>query len=487
MPGVPAIRIRSASQRPVEPSREFVLYWMTAARRPTWNTALDRALEHCRQLGKPLVVLEPLAVDYPWASDRLHAFVLDGMRSNVRAFDRRGVVYYPYVEPVAGAGRHLLATLAARACVVVTDDFPCFVIPGLIAAASARVSARVEAVDGNGLVPMTAAAKAYPSAALFRRFMQRRIARDLVEAPTANALERVDLPGAPALDDEKRRWPPADDRTLRGRTLHELPIDHRVTRVGLAGGHPAASKALGAFVDASLAFYHERQRHPDANATSHLSPYLHFGHISAHEVFAAVARHERWTIGKLPASASGAREGWWGVGPGADAFLDQLVVWRELAFNTCAYRPDDYGTYASLPEWALRTLETHAGDERPFVYDIDTLERAGTHDVVWNAAQRQLRRDGWCHNYLRMLWGKKILEWSAHPGEALHAMVAIMNRWALDGRDPNSYAGYAWTLGRYDRPWPERPIFGKVRAMSSASTARKVRLRHYLEQYGEDS
>jgi deoxyribodipyrimidine photo-lyase len=163
------------------------------------------------------------------------------------------------------------------------------------------------------------------------------------------------------------------------------------------------------------------------------------------------------------------------------------VVWRELAFNTCALRPADYSTYESLPEWARQTLEAHQDDERPQRYSREALERASTNDAIWNAAQRELRRDGWCHNYLRMLWGKKILEWSATPREALETMIAIMNRWSLDGRDPNSYAGYAWTLGRYDRPWPERPIFGKVRTMSSANTARKIRLRNYLKQYGEHS
>jgi deoxyribodipyrimidine photo-lyase len=460
---------------------------MVAARRASWNPALERALEYALEFRKALVVLEPLRVDYPWASERLHAFVLDGMRENRRAFDRRGIAYYPYVETEVGAGKGLLQSLAARACAIVTDDFPCFFLPGMIAAAAARVPVLLEAVDGNGLLPMTAAGKAYPSAAHFRRFVQRRLAEALVEAPRSNPLDGVRLPGAPSLAAEFRRWPPADEPTLRGRTLRGLPIDHEVAPVAIEGGARAARAALRTFVDEWLPHYHERQRHPDANATSHLSPYLHFGHISAHEVFDAVARHEKWTIGSLPGRASGAREGWWQVGAGAEAFLDQLVVWRELAINTCVFRPGDYGHYESLPAWARQTLAEHERDQRPHRYDVRALEAAGTHDAVWNAAQRQLRREGWCHNYMRMLWGKKILEWSASGREALDSMTAIMNRWSLDGRDPNSYAGYAWTLGRYDRPWPERPVFGTVRAMSSASAARKVHMRKYLEQYGEHS
>lgn len=460
---------------------------MIAARRPIWNAALQRALEHCVHLRKPLVVFEPLRLDYPWASERLHAFVLDGMRDNARAFQRRGVLYYPYVEPAVGAGKRLLDAFASRACLVVTDDFPCFFLPAMVAAAAERASVAMEGVDGNGLLPLRAAGKAYSSAAHFRRFMQQRIARDLAEAPRANPFDGIDLPDAPTVTHEKRLWPPADAVTLAGRTLTALPIDHGVHRVASEGGSRAARAALGAFIDRHLRRYHELQRHPDADATSHLSPYLHFGHISAHEIFDAVTRRARWSIGKLPKSASGAREGWWRVDAGAEAFLDQLVVWRELAFNTCAYRPDDYDSYESLPDWSRQTLDAHQQDERPHRYEVETLEAARTHDPIWNAAQRQLRRDGWCHGYLRMLWGKKILEWSASPRHALQTMIAVMNRWSLDGRDPNSYAGYAWTLGRYDRPWPERPIFGKVRAMSSASTARKVRLREYLTHYGEHS
>ena len=197
----------------------------------------------------------------------------------------------------------------------------------------------------------------------------------------------------------------------------------------------------------------------------------------------AMAR-ERWTTRKLGVRGGGAREGWWGVSPAAEAFLDQLVVWRELSFNGCEWLPD-YTDYESLPEWARRTLESHAHDRRPRRYTVRQLEGAVTGDEVWNAAQRQLVAEGWFHGYLRMLWGKKILEWSKTPAEALGRMETIMNRYSLDGRDPNSYAGYSWVLGRYDRPWPERPIFGTVRYMTSASARRKLKMARYLEKYGD--
>ena len=169
----------------------------------------------------------------------------------------------------------------------------------------------------------------------------------------------------------------------------------------------------------------------------------------------------------------------------AEAFLDQLVTWREVGFNMAANRAD-HREFESLPDWAQRTLAEHAGDPRPHLYTLDEFESASTADELWNAAQRQLRREGVIHNYLRMLWGKKILEWTRTPREAAHFMIELNNRYALDGRDPNSYSGIYWCLGRYDRPWgPERPVFGKVRYMTSTNTARKFRVKEYVARYAE--
>jgi deoxyribodipyrimidine photo-lyase len=191
---------------------------------------------------------------------------------------------------------------------------------------------------------------------------------------------------------------------------------------------------------------------------------------------------EGW-LGDLPLRATGAKAGWWGVSAPAERFLDELVTWRELGFNLTSKRAD-YAAFESLPDWARRSLEHHADDPRDFVYTSDAFERAQTHDPLWNAAQRQLMVEGRIHTYLRMLWGKKILEWSPTPREALTTLVELNNKYALDGRDPNSYSGIFWVLGRYDRPWhPERPVFGVVRYMSSANTARKMRVKNYLRRF----
>jgi len=245
----------------------------------------------------------------------------------------------------------------------------------------------------------------------------------------------------------------------------------------------AAEKAMKIFLKERLPVYSENRNHPDMDGTSRLSPYLHFGHISVHEIFDRLMAKEAWAPNHLSNKARGGRSGWWRVSESAEAFLDELITWREVGFNMCWQRPD-HDRYASLPDWARRTLKEHQKDHRRYLYSLEQFETAQTHDRLWNAAQTELIREGRIHNYLRMLWGKKILEWTRRPEHALEIMVELNNKYALDGRDPNSYSGIFWVLGRYDRAWgPERPIFGKIRYMSSENTARKVQLKDYLERY----
>jgi deoxyribodipyrimidine photo-lyase len=456
---------------------------MTAAHRTRFSFALDRALDWARALGKPLVVLECLRTDYPFASDRLHTFYLQGMADNSRRFARAGVVHYPFVASRAGAEKGLVQALLARACVAVVDEFPCFIQPDLVAEASSSV--RLEQVDGNGLVPLHATEQAFTSARSFRAWLKRNLASHLLVGPTADPLRGLRLARLQGLPESLvRRWPPATESVLRVEpsALARLPIDHTVGPGLYRGGSEAARRRLRAFV-ARVHGYAENRNHPDRDATSGLSAYLHFGQISTHEILRALAEPVGWSPAELGQWHRGQRQGFWGLGEDADAFLDQLVTWRELGFNFCTHRADAR-SYSSLPEWARRTLERHLRDCRPSSYSLRELQEARTADPLWNAAQRQLVREGRLHNYLRMLWGKRILEWSPNPRRALDVMFELNDRYALDGRDPNSASGIMWVLGRYDHPWPERPIFGSVRSMSSVRTARKVELREYLRKYG---
>ncbi len=487
---VPASRVRAINDAPLNPQGSLVLYWMSAARRTRWNFALQHAVDHARETRRPLVILEALPLDYPWASDRLHRFLLDGMADNQRALARRqGVTYLPWIEQSPGADRGLFASLASSACVVVTDDYPTSSATTAQAVVSAGMSVRMEAVDGNGLLPMRAATQVFPTAYAFRRYVQRTFAAGRPSMPQADPLEHLPrLPPATLPQDVHTRWPVAAQELIDGRQpLASLAIDHRVAPVSVRGGAGAAAETLRAFLDTGLARYASERNQLEPDVSSHLSPYLHFGHIAAHEVFDTLMSRAGW-LGALPARATGGREGWWGVDAASEAFLDQLVTWRELGFNLCVGRPADYDRYESLPAWARATLNTHRDDRRVWVYDLPELERAATHDPLWNAAERQLIREGRIHNYVRMLWGKKILEWSESPEAALAAMIELNNKYALDGSDPNSYSGIFWTLGRYDRPWaPERPIFGTIRYMSSQNTARKMKVGPYLHRFGPET
>ena len=475
---VPPLRIRARNDGSIRADGDFVLYWMTAYRRTRSNFSLQRAAEWAQHLGKPLVILSAVRLDYRWATDRTHAFILDSMADVAAGLAETNAEVLSYVEPEEGAGKGLVFALAERACVVVVDDAPIFFLPRMTEAAADRIDVLMEGVDHNGLLPLAATDRVFTRAYDLRRYLQKELPDHLDDVPDEDPIR--DLPAAPKslLSDFSEQWPAlAPDRKLVG----DLDLDHGVPATDLIGGQTAARELLELFIEDKLARYEERN-HPDEGVTSGLSPYLHFGNISPHDVFAAIADREGWHPGKLSEDTSGKRSGWWGMSTAAEGFLDQLVTWRELGYRSERYVPNN-DSYEALPSWARETLNAHAGDRREFMYSVQEFDAAETHDELWNQAQRQLRYDGFIHNYLRMLWGKKILEWSSSPQEAHDIMFELNNRYALDGRDPNSVSGIHWVLGRYDRAWgPEREIFGKVRYMSSESARRKLRLKEYLGQ-----
>lgn len=485
MTAIPDVRLRAANDRPVRAGGDYVLYWCIAARRTRANFALQHALTLARQFGRPLLVLEALRCGHRWASERLHAFVLQGMADNVAEYRKHDVTCLCYVEPAAGAGKGLLAALAARACAVVTDEFPCFFLPRMVAAAARALPVRLDVVDGNGLLPLRVGDKVFARAFDFRRFLQQALPAHLAQFPVGEPLRGYELGAAPVPREVAARWPMASPELLAAApaALAALPIDHGVPPSPLRGGPVAAGKALRAFLDDKLPRYADLRSDPDADCASGLSPYLHFGHLSVHQVFAGLARQEGWSRAKIKPTRNGQR-GWYGMSAAAEAFLDELVTWRELGYNY-TWQRDDYERFESLPAWAQATLREHAGDPREHVYALDEFAAGATHDPVWNAAQAQLRTTGALQNYLRMLWGKKVLEWTRTPEDAFAILVELNNRYALDGRNPNSYTGISWVFGRYDRPWaPERPIYGVLRYMSSANTVKKLAMKQYLARWG---
>lgn len=473
---VPKGRVRVLNGASPQP-RDYVLYWMTSFRRAKSNFALDRAIEVARQMKRPLLVFEALRVGYEFANDRLHTFVLQGMRDNERAFKDSPVKYLSYVERAAGEGKGLLEALAKRACVVVGDDWPCFFVPTMQLALAQRIDCRFEVVDSNGLYPMHDTPRVFTTAHSFRVHLQKVLPAHLMQFPSEQPLARLELPRFDA---------PLPTKWKFGHEVEvsTLPIDHSVRAVPTTGGSEAAEQRLAHFIAKILPTYGESRNEPELDGTSALSPYLHFGHVSTHQVFAKVVATEKWSVEKLGPSIGGAKEGWWQLNPNAEGFLDQLVTWRELSFNMTSHRPDDYRSLDELPDYARETIRKHAGDRREKTYTLQQLERSQTHDRLWNATMGQLRETGWFHNYLRMLWGKKIYEWSKSASEALHAMEYLMGKYSLDGRDPISYSGYFWILGRYDRAWgPERKVFGTLRYMSSDNTAKKLKVKGFMDRF----
>ena len=480
------IRHSYANDFPVRPEGDYVLYWMTAQRRVTYNFALQHAVDRAKQFGKPLVVFEPLRVRYRWASDRLHRFVISGMLDNQAALAKRNVTYFPYVEPKPGNGTPLLHRLAKNASTVITDEYPCFFLPTLIRAVKDQIPARLELVDSNGIMPLRAPDRTFTVAHSYRRWMQKNVLDALMGMPVEDPLSGVKLPTLASLPQAiTRRWKPADLKALlEPRGLDSIPIDHDVLPTqDHQGGSVEASERLANFLDIGIRQYTDDRNHPDEQATTRLSPHLHFGHISVFQIVARLLDQENWTPDKA-SPANGKNHGFWNTSESAEAFLDQILTWRELSFNRTFREIDTYDHYETLPDWALKTLNKHREDPREYVYDLEQFEAAQTHDEIWNAAQREIVQTGVMHNYMRMLWGKKILHWTRSPEQAIEIMIELNNKYGLDGRDPNSYSGIFWVLGRFDRAWgPERPIFGSVRYMTSDSARKKLRLKQYLNRF----
>lgn len=506
-------RVRHANYRPVEPSGQYVLYWMQAYRRFRSNHALDYALQLAESLKKPLVVYEGLRLDYPWACQRHHAWMLEGMKCNAAMAEKLGLSYWPFVETEARSGHGLLRTLSHRACAVVSDDYPAFIVPAQNRALAGKIDTAFHLVDSNSVVPLSLLGDAVSAAAHLRP----RIHRLFPQAWEHRASSEPRVPRS-----VKSHLPPPftpwDFRQDIREFLNRLPLDTKVPPVaGHHGGAEAGREALMRFVAEKLARYASDRNQPDDpahSASSGLSPYLRHGHLGIEEVVAAVLEGSNAGL-EIDWSCAGRREGFYSPDPALNAFLDEAITWRDVGYHWHWVR-NAKGTAANvtlgkisrsdmtppqfnfesmdfspvvrptlevvLPKWAQDTLRKHQSDAREYLYSLEEFEAAATHDELWNAAQRELVATGRIHNYLRMLWGKKVLEWSSSPVEAYTILEHLNNKYAIDGRDPNSYTGILWCFGLFDRPWaPERKIFGSVRYMSSENTARKFKLAGYFD------
>ena len=446
-------RVTQLNQLKENTKGRYVLYWMQMFKRASHNYALNFAIQMANERQLPLVVYEGLKFYYPWASDRIHTFILEGVAEKQAEFSERGIRYIFYLQRNERDPRNTVAKLAREAALLVTDDYPCFIIPGHNARI-AQLKLPVYAVDANGMVPMSALPKEEYAAYTIRP----KINRLLPDLPRKIVTPHLDVQ-KPTLDVDCPETVVSADNipTL----VSECDIDHTVKPSDrYRGGTAAGRKRLTHFVRNILPHYDKSRNDPSVDGTSRLSPYLHFGFLSIQEIVAAVEH------AKAPKAAK-------------DAFLEEAIVRRELSFNLTRHNPH-YDSLKSLPVWALQTMRDHADDPRPELLDAERIEAGDTYDELWNASQRELLTTGHMHNYVRMLWGKRVIEWQRSYEMAFELLVHLNNKYALDGRDPNSYAGILWCFGKHDRPWFEREIFGTIRYMTSRSMAKKFNARRYM-------
>ncbi|TVQ03807.1 MAG: hypothetical protein EA359_08485 [Balneolaceae bacterium] len=464
---------------------EYVLYWMQINRRFHYNFALEYAVGWANKINKPLLILEAFSCDYPWATARTHTFVMQGMEEHLEYATQQKLNYISFAEQETGQYEVLLKNLTSKASVLVTDEYPVFIMRKRNETYSQEMELPYITVDSNGLIPLGITEKDPYSAYLFRKTMQKNFVEAFTNPPKKNPLDdlknrdSINLPGSFHENLPERKKGPANITKF----ISGLKINHDVKPINWHGGRQAALGMLGQFIQNSLLEYDEKRNDPDEKKTSNLSPWLHFGKISVYEIISAALKHqpEGWDLDKITYN-NGSTDGFFNGNQSIDSFLDEVITWRETGFHFAHHRKD-YDKFESLPSWAQQTLNKHRDDKREWTYTYEQLENAQTHDEIWNAAQMQLRRDGIIHNYLRMLWGKKVIEWTPEPEIALRYLIELNNTYAIDGRDPNSYSGIFWCFGRFDRAWQERPVTGKLRYMSSDNTRKKIKLKQYLNTY----
>jgi deoxyribodipyrimidine photo-lyase len=457
-------RVRTLNAASPREGADYVLYWAQTNRRAGSNHALAYAADLANEYGLPLLVYEALTCSYPAANDRLHTFILEGVPETAKEAKRIGAGYFFYLRARQSDPNDVLYKLAARARCVVTDDYPVFIPAAHNRMVPEKIGVAYMAVDSSCIVPMSHHEKRAYGAYTIRPKIRRELPAYL------KPLAAIRL---------KQKWRddliPGDLHGMRtGVTgsntaglVANCEIDHSVRpSISFTGGAGAARKHLELFLQHRLRRYSKESSKPSCHATSDLSPWLHFGHISSLDVALAVSEYadEHHLI--------------------AGEFLEELIVRRELAFNFARFAPD-VTSLDAVPDWCKRTMAKHANDARPQLYTPEQLERAETYDALWNATQKELLIRGKIHGYYRMYWGKKIIEWSPTYEQALHVMIQLHDVYALDGRDPNTYTNILWCFGLHDRPWGERPVFGQLRYMSLDGMRRKTDTAAYINEIGD--
>jgi deoxyribodipyrimidine photo-lyase len=436
-------------QNALSPGKGPVIYWMIRDQRIRDNRALLFAQQEAVLGSVPLVILFCLSPSFLGATLRQYDFMLRGLKEVDRSSSGLNIPFFIRTGDPAESVVRFSEEIGAGS--VITDFSPLRIHADWKQRAAGALRVPLWEADAHNVVPCRLVSTKQEWAARTIRPKIRRMAGEyLHEFPP---LIRHPWPFAgnvPGI-----RWDLLTD---------SLDIDRSVPPVTwLKPGESAAQEHMARFIATGLDRYAADKNDPSLDGLSGLSPYLHFGQISAQRV--------ALEVGKT------------GAGESAGAFLEELIVRKELSDNFCLYNPD-YDRYQGIPAWAKRTLEKHWNDSRSHIYPLEVFESASTHDPLWNAAQQEMVRTGKMHGYMRMYWAKKILEWSRNPEEAFHIAVSLNDRFSLDGRDPNGYAGIAWSIGGvHDRPWKERPVFGTIRYMSYEGCRRKFDVGRFIGKW----
>lgn len=437
-------RIHLLNHAPVRQGK-YILYLMQASQRLQCNLALCEAARLANEYGLPLLTLFHLDENYPESNYRHFKFMIDGLLECSAEAAKLGIGFELSGSPMDQVYSHYFSQAAAIVCdqgymhpqimwkTGIVNNAPCL----------------VESVEDNLIVPIaSASSKAEWSARTIRPKLIEKMSYFMGDA-------EIRLPAL-------KHTYPVDERLNRetaGRFLENIRREKYLTPVSLPGGETAALATLKIFIETKLTGYSPNRNDPSLAATSHLSPYLHFGQISPLQIAREVESQ-----------------------PDAAAFIEQLLVRRELAHNFVHFTPH-YDEFPALPAWCRLTMKKHRSDPRPRLYSREELENAATADLYWNAAMNEMRQTGYMENTMRMYWGKKIIEWSATPQEAYTTILSLNNRYFLDGRDANSYTGVGWCFGLHDRPWPSHPIFGTVRTMTAGGLSRKYDMDAYCRKF----
>ena len=449
----PRVQIRRSG--PPASNGKCIVYWMQRAQRGTDNHAVNLAVHVANELGLPLVVYFAAISNFPNANLRHYVFLQQGLPDIEEDLAARNITFLMRRAPRES---HEQFFADVDAAMVIGDENPMRETERWRRRLAQNLTIPFWTVDTDVVIPSNLIDKAQYGAYTIRPRLYRLLPEYLV--PYENPCAVVPWKRPPNFHSDDIHGDITQGWRDLDRTVPPAP--------GWKGGTHEGLKRLKLFTSQLLSSYDTNRNKPELDGTSAMSPYLHYGHVGPQTIALAV-------------QAAAANDP--SLQPAKDSFFNELIAWRELAINFVKYSPDTYDTADAAENWAKLSIAEHARDEREYLYTLHQLEKAETYDDLWNASQIQMVETGWMHNLMRMYWAKKILEWTPDVATAVKYAIYLNDKYQLDGRDPNGYSGIAWSmLGKFDRPWFDRPIFGKIRYMSGGSTGRKFDSKLYIRK-----